>query len=135
MDSLTTEPRQELPKDTFLINKINRAIGGMVTKKKDILRCQLEVCSTGVPWWHSRTRIRRCHCCGSGYCCGMGSIPGLENSTCSGCSRKKERKEERKNERKKERERERKEERKKERKKEREERKAQGPGDSLILIQ
>ena len=38
---------------------------------------QLKIC-IGVPWWLSRLRTRHCHCCGSDYCCGMGSIPGQE---------------------------------------------------------
>ena len=30
----------------------------------------------GVPWWRSGLRTWRCHSCGSGGCCGAGSIPG-----------------------------------------------------------
>ena len=29
----------------------------------------------GVPWWLSRLRTWHCHCSGSGYCCGVDSIP------------------------------------------------------------
>ena len=36
----------------------------------------------GVPWWLGALRIRHCHCCGSGYCCGTGSVPGPRTSTC-----------------------------------------------------
>ena len=32
----------------------------------------------GVPWWLRRLRIWHYHCCGSGHCCNMGSIPGGE---------------------------------------------------------
>ena len=34
-------------------------------------------------------RIWCCHCCGSGYSCGVGSIPGLGTSACPGRDRKK----------------------------------------------
>uniref|UniRef100_A0A4X1TZC0 Uncharacterized protein n=1 Tax=Sus scrofa TaxID=9823 RepID=A0A4X1TZC0_PIG len=33
----------------------------------------------GVPWWLSGLRIQRRLCCGSGYCSGVGSIPGSRN--------------------------------------------------------
>ena len=36
----------------------------------------------GVLWWLSGLRIQRCHCCGSGYSCGTGSIPGPGTYTC-----------------------------------------------------
>ena len=39
----------------------------------------------GAPWWLSGLRTQHCHCCGSGYCCGVGLIPGLATSTCYGC--------------------------------------------------
>ena len=42
-----------------------------------------------VPWWLSGLRIQRCHCCGSGYSCGMGLIPGLRTFTCYGYSPRK----------------------------------------------
>ena len=32
----------------------------------------------GVPLWHSRLRIQRCHCSGSSHCYGVGSIHGHE---------------------------------------------------------
>lgn len=37
-----------------------------------------------VPTWCSWLRILHCHCYGSGYCCGVGQIPGLQTSTCCG---------------------------------------------------
>ena len=40
----------------------------------------------GVPWWLSRLRIWCCHCCASGYRCGMGLISGLGSSACHVCS-------------------------------------------------
>ena len=43
----------------------------------------------GVPWWYSRLRIQHWHYCGSGYCNGVGSIPGLGTSTCHGHGQKK----------------------------------------------
>ena len=36
----------------------------------------LKVTSWGVSLWLNGLRIQHCHCCGSGYSCGMGSIPG-----------------------------------------------------------
>ena len=33
-------------------------------------------CGFGVLWWVSGLKIWHCYCCGSGCCCGMGSIPG-----------------------------------------------------------
>ena len=39
--------------------------------------------------WRSHLRIQRCHCSGWGHCCGMGSIPDPETSTCRGCGQKK----------------------------------------------
>ena len=46
----------------------------------------------GVPLWGSWLRVQRCHCSGLGRCCGVGSIPGLETSTCLGCSQIKKKK-------------------------------------------
>ena len=43
----------------------------------------------GVPWWLSWFQIGCCHCCGSGYSCGTGSIPGLRTSICCRCGKKK----------------------------------------------
>ena len=40
----------------------------------------------GVPWWLSGLGTWCCPCCGSGYSCGAGSIPGLGTSTCRACS-------------------------------------------------
>ena len=40
---------------------------------------QLNIKKTGFPFW---LRIQCCHCSGSGHCCCVGSIPGLETSTC-----------------------------------------------------
>ena len=37
-----------------------------------------------VPW----LRLGHCHCRGSGYCCGAGSIPGPGTFTCSGGGQK-----------------------------------------------
>ena len=37
----------------------------------------------------SGLRIWHCHCCGSGYNCGTGSIPGPGTSTCYGCAKEK----------------------------------------------
>ena len=42
----------------------------------------------GVPWWLSGLRTWHCHCCSSGYCCDMGSVPGLGTSTCCRCNQK-----------------------------------------------
>ena len=47
---------------------------------------------SGVSSWLSRLRIHHCHCCGSGYICGVGSIPRLGTSTCRGCSQKRKEK-------------------------------------------
>ena len=41
-----------------------------------------------VPWWLSRLRIWHCHCCDSGHCCGVGSIPYLGTSACHGHGQK-----------------------------------------------
>ena len=38
----------------------------------------------GIPWQLSGLRIRHCHCCGSGYSCDEGWIPGLGTSICLG---------------------------------------------------
>ena len=38
----------------------------------------------GFPLWLSRLRIQHCHCCESGCCCGVSSIPGPGASTCHG---------------------------------------------------
>ena len=46
----------------------------------------------GVPWWLSELSIQHCHWCGSGCCCGTGSIPGPGISTCLRNSQKKEKK-------------------------------------------
>ena len=43
----------------------------------------------GVPWWLSGLRLWHCHCCGCGYCCDSGLIPGLGNSACCRYSQKK----------------------------------------------
>ena len=37
-----------------------------------------EINNFGVPWWLSGLGIG----CGSGHCCGTGSIPGMKASTC-----------------------------------------------------
>ena len=42
-----------------------------------------------VPSWLNGLRIQCCHCCGSSYSCGTGSIPGLGASACHGLSKKK----------------------------------------------
>ena len=42
----------------------------------------------GVPWWLSRLRIWRCHCCGSSYCCCEGLTPDPRTSACLGCDQK-----------------------------------------------
>ena len=39
--------------------------------------------------WCSRSRIRHCHCFGSGDCCGVGSIPGPGTSMFCGRGQKK----------------------------------------------
>lgn len=49
---------------------------------------------SGVPGGHSRLRIRRCHCSGSGRCYGAGSIHGRGTSTFCGRSRKQREREE-----------------------------------------
>lgn len=46
-----------------------------------------------VPFCCSRLGIRHCHCSSLGLCHGMGSIPGLETSTCLKHSQKKEKRE------------------------------------------
>ena len=40
----------------------------------------------GVPWWLGGLRTWCFHCSGSGYSCGVGSVPDLETSTCHGYS-------------------------------------------------
>jgi len=52
----------------------------------------------GGPWWLSRLRIQHCHCHGSGYFCGLGSVPGPETSICHGHSKKKKKKKKKKEE-------------------------------------
>ena len=42
-------------------------------------------CSYVAQW----VKYPRCHWCGSGYCCGVGSIPGLGTSAYLGCNKKK----------------------------------------------
>ena len=44
--------------------------------------------SIEVPWWLSRLRTWRCHCCGSGYCCGTGLIPNQELPPAGGMAKK-----------------------------------------------
>ena len=47
----------------------------------------------GIPWWPSRLRIWRCHCCGKGCCCDpIGLIPGPGTSTGLTISKKKKKK-------------------------------------------
>ena len=61
---------------------------------------------SGLPWWLSRLRIQHCYCCGSGYSCGLGMIPGWQNSTWGRWDKKKQtKKPKKKNQKKKERER------------------------------
>ena len=53
----------------------------------------------GVPWWLSRLKIRHCHSCGLGHCCGSGLIPDSGTATGTGTNkRKKERKKKEKKE-------------------------------------
>ena len=56
----------------------------------------LQACSRnggqGVPWWLKGLRIRHCHFCGSGYCCGMGLILGSGTFTCLRPSQKRKEK-------------------------------------------
>ena len=40
----------------------------------------------------SRLRIWHCHCYGSGYCCGIGSVPGLGTSACCRYGQKRKKK-------------------------------------------
>jgi len=40
-----------------------------------------KILKVGVPWWLIKLRTWHCCCCGSGYFCGAGSIPGL--GTCA----------------------------------------------------
>ena len=47
----------------------------------------------GIPLWPSRLRIQFCHCCGSGHCCAVGSVPGLGTSNAMGMAKKKKKKE------------------------------------------
>ena len=42
----------------------------------------------GVPWWIRRQRTWHCHCCGSGYVSGTGSIPGPGTSPYCRCVQK-----------------------------------------------
>ena len=42
----------------------------------------------GVSPWLSRLRIWSCHCYGSGYCCGMDSVPGPEILYAAGAGKK-----------------------------------------------
>ena len=53
------------------------------------LKAKRSTLADGVPSWHNGLRIQHCHCCGSGYSCSMGSIPGLGTSTCHRCNQKK----------------------------------------------
>ena len=46
----------------------------------------------GVPLWHSRLRIRHCHCSGLGSSCHEGLIPGMGTSICRGGGQKKKKK-------------------------------------------
>ena len=57
-----------------------------VRKRKEVMSNNY---TEGVPWWPSGLRIWYCHCCDSGQCCGVGSIPGLGVSTCLRYSQKK----------------------------------------------
>ena len=43
----------------------------------------------GVVLWLSGLRTWPCHCSGLGHCCGAGSVPGLETSTCREWPKKK----------------------------------------------
>lgn len=43
----------------------------------------------GVPWRYSELRMQRCHCCDSGYYCGMGSILVQGTSPCQEVRQKK----------------------------------------------
>ena len=44
----------------------------------------------GVPLWLGGLKIWCCHSCGSGYSCGIGSIPGPGTSACSRQGQKKQ---------------------------------------------
>ena len=48
--------------------------------------CHTQLSISRVPFWLSG--IQHCHCCGSGFSCGMGSIPGLGTSLCYGYGQK-----------------------------------------------
>ena len=52
------------------------------------LNTNLGMYTSGVPSWFRRLRTH-CHCCGSGYSCGVGLIPGLETSACHEHGKKK----------------------------------------------
>ena len=45
--------------------------------------------SQGVPWWLSGLRLWCCHCCSSGYYCGVGLSPCPGTSACHGHGQKK----------------------------------------------
>lgn len=47
-----------------------------------------KICQSGVPWWLSGRRIRCCHCCGSGHCSGLGSVPTQEHLCTVGTARR-----------------------------------------------
>lgn len=43
------------------------------------------IINPGVPWWpRGLGCFCHCHCCGSGQCCGLGSIPDPVTSACCG---------------------------------------------------
>ena len=48
---------------------------------RELKECIILNCNLGVPWWLSRLRIQH-SLLGSGYCSGVGSIPGPWTSAC-----------------------------------------------------
>ena len=68
----------------YNVSKIERASYICPAQKGHLNKMSLRV-----PLWLSSLRMWRCHCSGSGHCCGTDSIPGLETSACCGCSQNK----------------------------------------------
>ena len=99
---ITIEPQQELQRvhiergvqDTqfdqvplpTLAGKLSWAVG---KSTQDSVSLSLIKGGLGMPLWLSELRTRCCHYCSLGCCCGSGSVPGPETSTCCGHSQKK----------------------------------------------
>ena len=71
-----------------------KGIGEALAKVHTGGNCNVSI--KGVPLWLSRLKIQHCHCCDSGYCCGVGSVPGPRTSAYCGYSQKEEKKKKKK---------------------------------------